>query len=55
MPKDNRNTTQPPNTSPDPVTAWAKAVVAGEVVAGPHIRNAARRHLLDLVAGRSAG
>jgi phage terminase large subunit-like protein len=47
--------TQPPNTSPDPVTGWAKAVLAGEVVAGPHIRNAARRHLLDLVEGPKRG
>ena len=47
--------TQPPNTSPDPVTAWAKAVVASWVVAGPHIRNAARRHLLDLVEGPKRG
>jgi phage terminase large subunit-like protein len=47
--------TLPPNTSPDPVTAWAKAVVASWVVAGPHIRNAARRHLLDLVEGPKRG
>jgi phage terminase large subunit-like protein len=48
--------TQPTNTSPDdPVTAWAESVVAGEVLAGPHIRNAARRHLLDLVEGPRRG
>ena len=39
----------------DPVTAWAKAVVAGEVVAGPHVRNACRRHLLDLEHGPQRG
>lgn len=32
----------------DPVTAWAEDVDAGRVVAGPHIRAAARRHLTDL-------
>lgn len=30
------------------VTAYALAVLAGEVVAGPHVRNACRRHLDDL-------
>lgn len=48
--------TQPPSTSPaDPVTAWAKDVVAGKIVAGPHVRNAAQRHLLDLVEGPARG
>lgn len=48
-------TTPPKNTSRDPVTTWARAVVAGKVVAGPHIRNAARRHLLDLGEGPKRG
>src|ERR1700731_5449251 len=49
-------TTRRKNTSPaDPVTAWAKAVVAGKIVAGPHVRNAARRHLLDLENGPARG
>ncbi|RVU17487.1 terminase large subunit [Methylobacterium oryzihabitans] len=39
----------------DPVTAWAQAVVAGEVVAGPHVRNACRRHLHDLEDGPGRG
>jgi phage terminase large subunit-like protein len=44
-----RKRTQPTATSPDdPVTAWAKEVLAGRVVAGPHVRNACRRHLQDL-------
>lgn len=33
---------------PDRATAYAKAVVAGKIVAGPHVRNACRRHLDDL-------
>lgn len=36
----------------DPVRAHAELVVAGKIVAGPHVRNACRRHLLDLVDGR---
>jgi phage terminase large subunit-like protein len=39
----------------DPVTAWACDVVRGDVVAGPHIRNACRRHLLDLRDGPARG
>lgn len=32
----------------DRATAYAEAVLAGEIVAGPHVRNACRRHLDDL-------
>jgi phage terminase large subunit-like protein len=32
----------------DRATAYAKAVVAGKIVAGPHVRNACQRHLDDL-------
>ena len=32
----------------DRATAYAKAVCAGKIVAGPHVRNACRRHLDDL-------
>ena len=39
----------------DPVTAWAEDVVAGKLIAGPHIRNAAKRHLGDLEKGRDRG
>jgi phage terminase large subunit-like protein len=35
--------------------AYALAVVAGEIVAGPHVRNACRRHLLDLEKGHERG
>lgn len=37
------------------MTAFAEAVVAGELVAGPHVRNACRRHLLDLDDGPKRG
>ena len=33
---------------PDRATAYAKAVVAGKIIAGPHVRNSCRRHLNDL-------
>lgn len=39
----------------DPVTAWAADVLLGGIVAGPHIRNACRRHLLDLRDGPARG
>lgn len=42
-----RSTTRT-DSSPDRTRAYAEAVVAGEVVAGPHVRNACRRHLRDL-------
>lgn len=32
----------------DRATAYAEAVLAGEIVAGPHVRNACRRHIEDL-------
>ncbi|MDQ0305321.1 terminase large subunit [Ancylobacter polymorphus] len=36
------------STSDDRVTAYAKAVLGGLIVAGPHVRNACQRHLDDL-------
>lgn len=39
----------------DPVTAWAKDVVAGIVVAGPHVRASAARHLRDIETGPARG
>lgn len=39
----------------DPVTAWAEDVVAGRIVAGPHVRDAAARHLRDLIEGPARG
>lgn len=32
----------------DRVTAYAQAVIDGEIIAGPHVRNACRRHMDDL-------
>lgn len=40
--------TPPSPTSIDPATAYAQQVVSGRIVAGPHVRNAAKRHLKDL-------
>lgn len=51
----NRKTTSPSSSSTDPATAWASDVVAGRIVAGPHVRNAARRHLDDLKRGSKRG
>lgn len=34
---------------------YAEAVVSGAIVAGPHVRNACRRHLLDLETGHERG
>lgn len=43
------------SSSVDRTSAYALAVVAGEIVAGPHVRNACRRHLLDLEKGHERG
>lgn len=54
-----RNTSKtvkaPPPVRIDPVTNWAHDVVSGRVTAGPHIRNACRRHLKDLEKGAERG
>lgn len=42
-------------TTIDRVTAYAERVLAGVVVAGPHVRNACRRHLDDLERGHERG
>lgn len=39
---------KPPLTSTDPVTEYALSVVSGVTIAGPHVRDACRRHLEDL-------
>lgn len=36
------------SSTPDRATAYAEAVLSGAVVAGPHVRNACRRHVEDL-------
>ena len=43
-----RTKTLPTDSSPDRTSAYALAVVAGEIIAGPHVRNACQRHLDDL-------
>lgn len=45
----------PTSSSTDPVTAYALQVASGEIVAGPHVRDAANRHLNDLEHGPERG
>lgn len=49
------NKTPRRRSSTDPVTAYAKAVVKGKKVAGPHVRAACKRHLDDLERGAERG
>lgn len=37
------------------VTSYASKVLAGELVAGPHVRNACRRHLSDVATSKERG
>ncbi len=39
----------------DEATLYAQSVVSGAVIAGPHVRNACRRHLQDLQTGHERG
>src|ERR1700744_1913785 len=39
----------------DRTEAYARDVVAGRIVAGPHVRNTCRRHLLDLEQASDRG
>ena len=39
----------------DPITNYANLVVAGEIIAGPHVRDACARHLRDLKTGYERG
>lgn len=43
------------NSSVDRTKQYADDVVAARIVAGPHVRNACRRHLLDLEKGADRG
>lgn len=47
--------TKPRRTSADPVTAYAKSVDSGKTIAGPHVRDACKRHLDDLDNAASRG
>ncbi len=42
-------------TSRDPVTRYARAVVNGKTIAGPHVRDACKRHLADLESAPARG
>jgi phage terminase large subunit-like protein len=42
-------------STPDRATDYARRVIAGEIVAGPHVRNACRRHIDDLKRGGDRG
>jgi phage terminase large subunit-like protein len=42
-------------SSSDRTKQYAEDVVNGRIVAGPHVRNACRRHLLDLEIGYQRG
>ncbi|UEM13680.1 terminase large subunit [Bradyrhizobium barranii subsp. barranii] len=48
-------TTRRRSTSPDPATAYALNMIAGKVVAGPHVRAACARHLRDLETCETRG
>lgn len=50
-----KKTTRRQSISRDRATAYAKDVCAGTIVAGPHVRNACRRHLDDLKKGKARG
>lgn len=50
-----RPPSRPPASTSDPVSAYARAVVAGEFVAGPHVRASCARHLRDLAEGPGRG
>src|SRR5690606_19538696 len=46
---------QPRLSSLDRINAYAEGVLSGEIVAGPHVRNACRRHLGGLAQGGERG
>lgn len=50
-----KRTTRPTDSLPDRVSGYAEAVISREIVAGPHVHNACRRHLKDLQDGRERG
>jgi phage terminase large subunit-like protein len=54
-PRVQRKRAAKPRPPVDRVTDWARAVVAGQVIAGPGVRDAAARHLRDLVDAPARG
>ena len=55
MSKTSRKTTKASDSTHDPTTQYAEDVVSGRITAGPHVRNACRRHLDDLKHGPARG
>lgn len=47
--------TRQTSSSSDRTLAYAEAVLSGEIVAGPHVRNACRRHIDDLANAHERG
>lgn len=47
--------TPSPSSSADPVTTYAREVVEGKRIAGPHVRDTCARHLKDLAEGKKRG
>lgn len=47
--------TQQTSSLVDRTSEYAEAVIAGEIVAGPHVRNSCKRHILDLEEGKERG
>ena len=50
-----RHKAQATATSRDPVTTYARKVISGKIIAGPHVRDACRRHLKDIDEGPARG
>lgn len=50
-----KTTTRTTPSSTDRATDYARRVLSGEIVVGPHVRNACRRHLDDLEHGAERG
>lgn len=55
MAAETRTKILPSSSSLDRINAYAEAVLSGEIVAGPHVRNACRRHFDDLENGAKRG
>lgn len=54
-PKAKRGRPTKASRTPDRVTAYAQDVIAGRLIAGPHVRAACARHLRDLQEGPTRG
>lgn len=50
-----RKRTQPTSSLTDPVTKYAERVGSGDIIAGPHVRDACKRHLKDIKHGHKRG